>query len=330
MPFDPAKNTAKLVVLGMVLLLVVLSFLLIKPFLITLMSAAVLAYLCYPLYTFVARKTSRKTLAACLVILALLLLVALPSYYIINGLYNETKLLLQNHPYASMMQLFSPTLSSWLAEGMKKMLAFFATKASEFIFSLPALFLNLIVFIASLFYFLKEGPEMLHKLEFLLPLKSPQRQLFHREFSGVASGVMYGIILTGLIEGILGALGFYLFGFSSPILWGLIMFILTIIPGVGTPLIWGPAGIIKILQGNLFAGVGILIYGIILTVLIEFFLKNKIIVHKSRVHPLLVLLGVFGGLKLFGFVGLIIGPLLLGMLIPFTRGFLSGKRAKEA
>lgn len=328
MPFNPAKNTSKLIVLGMALLIIALSFLLIKPFLITLMSAAVLAYLCYPIYKLVSLKIHRKGIAASLVIIALLLLVALPSYYIVNGLYNETRQLLQNHSYTSLIQAFSPGISSLLAEAMKKVVAFFATKASEFIFSLPAFFLNLFVFFASFFYFLKEGPEMLQKLESVLPLKQRERQLFRREFSGVASGVMYGIILTGLIEGILGALGFYLFGISSPILWGLIMFILTIIPGVGTPLVWGPAGVIKILQGNIFIGIGILLYGIILTIVIEFFLKNKIIVHKSRVHPLLVILGVFGGLKLLGFVGLIIGPLVLGLLIPLTRGFFSRKQSQ--
>ena len=322
MPFEPAKNLSKLLVLGMVLLIIALSFLIIRPFLIAVISAAVLAYLCYPLYKLVYRKLPRKSIAASMVIAVLLLLVALPAYYIVHGLYNETRMILQNYSYNTFLQAFSPEISSLLAEGINKMIAFFATKASEFIFSLPALFLSFFILIASLYYFLKDGPEIFEKLESLLPLNSGEKQLFHREFQGVASGVVYGALLTGIIEGVLGAIGFYLFGISSPILWGLIMFILSIIPGIGTPAVWIPAGIIRLFQGNLYAGIGILVYGIILTIAVEFFLKNRIIVHKSRVHPLLVLLGVFGGLKFLGFVGIIIGPLVLGLLIPFTRSFL--------
>jgi len=322
MPFDLGKNTPKLLVLGMVLLIITLSFFIIRPFLIAVISAAVLAYLCYPVYRLIYKKIPRKSVAACLVIAALLLLVAVPAYYIVYGLYNETKIILQNYSYNTFLHALSPEISSLLTEGMKKMIAFFATKASEFIFSLPSLFLNFFILLACLFYFLKEGPEIFEKLEFLLPLKPQEKQLFHREFQGVASGVVYGALLTGIIEGVLGAIGFYLFGISSPILWGLIMFILSIIPGIGTPVIWIPAGIIKLVQGNLFAGIGILIYGSILMVVVELFLKNRIIIHKSRVHPLLILLGVFGGLKFLGFVGIIIGPLVLGLLVPFIRSFL--------
>ena len=83
------------------------------------------------------------------------------------------------------------------------------------------------------------------------------------------------------------------------------MFVLAVIPGLGTPIVWLPAGIIKIIQGNLFAGLGIMAYGIIMVVLIEFLLRPKLIKDKSKIHPLTILLGVIGGLKLLGFVGII-------------------------
>ena len=87
-------------------------------------------------------------------------------------------------------------------------------------------------------------------------------------------------------------------------------------------MVWGPAGIIKLIQGSTFSGIGIIIYGVLLIILVEFMLKNKIIVDKSKIHPLIVLLGVLGGLKFLGLVGLIIGPVILGMLIPFIRTFV--------
>ncbi|HLC57686.1 MAG TPA: AI-2E family transporter [Candidatus Nanoarchaeia archaeon] len=312
----------KLILLFILLVLVTLSFLLIRPFIITIISAGVLAYLCYPVFSIINSRIRRKTFSALIIIFLLILLIAIPLYFVLNALYMETKIILQNYDYTSLINTLSPELSDFLDEGIKKMVMFIASKASEFLLSLPSLLINLLIFITCLFYFIKDGPELFLKLESLLPFRHEEKQFLHNEFKKTASGVMYSVVLTGLIEGVLGAVGFYIFGVPSPILWGLIMFILTFIPGLGTILVWGPAGIIKLIQGSTFSGIGIIIYGVLLIILVEFMLKNKIIVDKSKIHPLIVLLGVLGGLKFLGLVGLIIGPVILGMLIPFIRTFV--------
>ena len=322
MPFLESKAYSKLIFIVIMALFLFLAFSIVRPFLIVVISSAVLAYLFYPIYTRVNSRIKKPGLSSLLMILVLILLVMVPAYYIAQSLYLETRTIIQGHPYSSFLQSLSPETSSLFSEGMKKIVVYFAERTSEFIFSLPQLILSLFIFIFSLYYFFKDGPKIVDDIESLLPFRENERNFFHREFKAVTSGVIYGLLLTSLIEGVLGGLGFYLFGISSPIMWGLIMFVLAVIPGLGTPIVWLPAGIIKIIQGNLFAGLGIMAYGIIMVVLIEFLLRPKLIKDKSKIHPLTILLGVIGGLKLLGFVGIIIGPLILGLLVPFIEGFI--------
>src|SRR3989344_4518685 len=317
-------NQSKFILLIFILLLVVLCFLIVKPFALSIITAAVLAYLFYPLFLRINSKIKNSSLSAVTLIFLLVMLLAIPLYFVIQGLYIETKSLIMSYSSLNLPEI-SPEILGLLNEGMQKIAGFLAEKASEMIFSLPLLILNLFILIFALFYFLKEGPSLIYSAESLLPFQKSEKEFLNKEFKGVTSAVVNGILLTSLLEGVLGGFIFYLFGISSPILWGFIMFILAIIPGVGTYLIWIPAGLIKIIEGHILAGVGIIILGILVIMLIEFLLRQKIIHDKSKIHPIAVLLGALGGLKLLGFVGIIIGPLVLSLLIHFVEVFILEK-----
>ena len=97
------------------------------------------------------------------------------------------------------------------------------------------------------------------------------------------------------------------------------MIILSFLPVVGTSIVWVPAGILLILSEETFRGIGLLLWGGILVMNVDNFLKPRLISGKSNVHPVTVLLGVLGGLKLFGFIGLVAGPLILALLITLIR-----------
>ena len=93
------------------------------------------------------------------------------------------------------------------------------------------------------------------------------------------------------------------------------MGILSLLPLIGTAIIWLPIGIMLLVEGHVFAGLGILIYSAVLTSNVDNLIRPKIISKKANIHPVLVLIGVFGGLKLFGFVGVVAGPLILALLL---------------
>ena len=85
----------------------------------------------------------------------------------------------------------------------------------------------------------------------------------------------------------------------------------------GAAIVWLPTALIKLLNGDLFNGIGLLVYGVLVISLVDNFIRPMIISRKSRVHPLVIILGVFGGLSLFGFMGILVGPLILAVLIAF-------------
>ena len=140
----------------------------------------------------------------------------------------------------------------------------------------------------------------------------------------MTQAVVYGHLLTAFAQGLIGGLGFLVFGLSSPILWGIIIGIAGLIPMVGTAIVWVPASIylflVGILQDSLpymARGIGLFVYGFLIIGTVDNFLKPKLIGGRAKVHPALILIGLLGGLTVFGLIGAIYGPLILAMLVTF-------------
>ena len=133
------------------------------------------------------------------------------------------------------------------------------------------------------------------------------------------------MILIAIIQGAVGALGLWLFRAPSPVILGIVMVILIILPVVGAVLIWLPIAIIKILQGDMFNGIGLLLFGILILSTIDNFIRPKIIGTRAKIHPVIILIGVLGGIELFGIIGMVLGPLILGILSVFLEFYIQEK-----
>ncbi|SFB72180.1 Predicted PurR-regulated permease PerM [Flexibacter flexilis DSM 6793] len=125
--------------------------------------------------------------------------------------------------------------------------------------------------------------------------------------------------LISLIQATMLALGFWVFGFSDALFWGMVGFFMSFIPVLGTPLIWVPAGLIALAQGDNFGGIGILLYGAIVVLNIDNVLRMFIASKMGDIHPLITLVGVILGVPILGIMGLVMGPLLISYFIIFVR-----------
>ncbi len=150
MPLNNFKPQ-KFIFIILMLILIALSFFILRPFIIAIISAAVLAYLCYPVFKIINKQIKNSTASSIITIALLTILIAIPLYYMLNALYLETKNLLQGYDYSHVLSSFSPNISSLLSEGINKAVFFFASKASELLFSLPALIL---IFVVLIVYFI--------------------------------------------------------------------------------------------------------------------------------------------------------------------------------
>ncbi|MEK6834729.1 MAG: AI-2E family transporter [Nanoarchaeota archaeon] len=312
------KNS-KYLFIGVFLVIMILAFLVVKSYIASLLTSIVLSYLFFPLYKRLNNYIKNKSISALIILLLLIIIIVIPTFFIINSLVKEA-LPLYSYIRTNELQL-NPEISNVL----NKIMQYILNEASNIAFTIPKFLIHLFVTMFLFYYFLRDGERFVQEIKKRIPLDEKHKNHVVNEFKNVMYAMVYGLILTGIIEGVIGTLGFYIFKIDSPIFWGIIMMILTILPGVGTSVIWGVAGILKLLQGDTFNGIGILIYGFIFISGTEALLKLKFIEKKSSIHPALIVLGVFGGITLMGFIGLFFGPLILILFITFLKSILKEK-----
>jgi predicted PurR-regulated permease PerM len=173
---------------------------------------------------------------------------------------------------------------------------------------------QIIIFIA--FYFLlRDGHVLLEYFKDIIPLMSDERDEFMRRTGVVLRAVVFGVVLTAGVQGVLGAIGWWFVGLSSPLLAGALMALLAMIPFVGTPTVWIPGAIYLFLVGDNKKALILILWGLCVVSTVDNFLRPYFISGKANMSTLLVFLGAFGGLAAWGFMGLFVGPLILSLLV---------------
>ncbi len=173
---------------------------------------------------------------------------------------------------------------------------------------------KLIFVILILFFFYRDGAEIIKQLRHVLAkfIGSQSNQYLHA-VGMTTRAVVYGVLLTAIVQGLVAGLGYWVAGSSSPVLFGIITAVLALVPFC-TPLAWGAAGLLLFLQGNTAGAIGIWIWGAVVVSQIDNILRPIFISSVGKIPFLLVLFGVLGGLFAFGLVGLFIGPIILSIL----------------
>ncbi len=301
------------------------------------LGGVVLAYLFSPLYNKLVSFFKNETVSAFITSFIVLALITIPLIFAGNAILNEATTFfynVRNIDYTKIGEEYiekfigkpvneNIDIAKFIEDGLHKLSLSLLQNVDNFILSLPKMILSLFVMFFIMYYSLKDGKRLLFSLKEALPLKREYKENIANRFNDTIYATMYGVVVTAIVQGGIGALGFFIFGVSSPILWGIVMIILAMIPFVGAAFIWFPAALIKLASGDTLNGIGLLLYGIFIVSTIDNIIKPKIIGRRSKVHPALILIGVLGGLKLFGIIGIIIGPLLLAVLTVFFEIYIN-------
>jgi len=355
-----SKLYPRLFFLGLLAAILILGFYITRPFLPALLTGATITYLCYPFYCKSLNYIKNKNAAAFAVSIIIVLLFTVP-FIIILGLVSQeayyTYTTLSQHNLGTNFMKIACRDEGWLScKGMRtvvsllpeqnldyylqvsieKITKFIVENFSAFIVSLPSIMLNFFIMIFVVYYLLKDGNKVAERIKNLLPLKEPHKQKVLARFHDLTFGSFYGSILMAVLQGVLGGIGFLVLGVPSALLWGFVMILFALVPYFGTAVVWLPAALDLIFQGYLqndtsftVRGVVLIIYGLLVVSTIDNFLKPKLIGSKTKVHPIVVLLGVLGGLKLFGFIGIILGPVMLALLMTFVEIYETEKGEVE-
>jgi len=173
------------------------------------------------------------------------------------------------------------------------------------------------------FYMLTDGDKFVKYMYDLSPLSDEHDKKLFEKFTGMAGAVLVGNGFGGLIQGVAGGALFLFLGWSSPFLWGVIMGFLAFLPILGIGIVMIPSAIILILKSRLAAGIFVLIFYGVLSWGIEYLFKPKVVGNRVKMHPLIVFFAILGGLKTYGILGIIYGPLIATLFLTLADIYFS-------
>lgn len=211
------------------------------------------------------------------------------------------------------------SIANWLAETI---ISTAENIGREMAAIAPGLALGLVIAGFITYYGFSQGEEFYTWFRRALPLPDEIEDRLFDDIRKITKIVFVGNILVSVLGGIIGAISFLIFGVPNAIFWGFIMIILGILPVVGAPMVWIPAALWLFIDGHPASALGILIVnGLIVVGYVDNILRPKMIGLAANVHPVLILVGVLGGLEAFGPLGFVIGPLVLAIFIALVRSY---------
>lgn len=181
------------------------------------------------------------------------------------------------------------------------------------------LVINMFLMTVSMFYFFIDGRRFVAEMTRLIPLERRYIEAFSREFTDVAYAIIYGNTLTALIQGVVGFVGLLIARVPHAGVWGAAMVLVALLPVGGTALVWGPIGVALLLTGRTSEGLFLLSWGALLVGSIDNVIRPKLCGSRMALHPLLVFLSMFGGVAVFGMMGLLVGPLIASLFMAMVR-----------
>jgi len=330
----------KFYILTSVFILFVLGYLayrIFQPFLIAIAWAAVFAIVFYPVYTFISRHIKSRSFASFLTTVLIFLIITGPFLSLSLVLLDEvrdTAEKIDKETLDSIKNIFAVPKIAHLVEKIQSYFGMEGISVGELILenlkrlgnsllnnlslwaaNITNIFIDFIFMIFAIFFFLKDGPDFLGRISRYLPFSEEQKGRLASQVKDMVVSTVYGGVVVAIIQGILGGIAFFVIGIESPVLWGTAMAIMSFLPLFGTFSIWGPASGYLILQGSYIKGIGLLLFGFFVIGMVDNILKPMIISGRTRMPTLLIFFSVIGGINFFGFIGFIMGPLVLALFL---------------
>jgi predicted PurR-regulated permease PerM len=332
------RHVLNIVVLLLVILLISAIFLsMIRHFLMVILLAGIFSAMAQPVYRRFERwLKGRRSLASFATLVAICLVVFLPLvglFGIVAGQaieishsvkpWIEDKLsqpsalddLLKSAPYYDSISAYDDLILKRAGELVGKMSSVLFDSLSSVTLSTVNFLFLFFVLLYTMFFFLKEGDLILEKILYYVPLTDSVEQRMLDKFTSVTRATIKGTLVIGIIQGTLAGLAFWAVGIDSAVFWGMVMTVLSIIPAVGTTLVWLPAVIILAASGHYAKAIGLGLFCGLLVGSVDNILRPRLVGKDTKMHELMIFVGTLGGISLFGIVGFIIGPIIAALFV---------------
>jgi predicted PurR-regulated permease PerM len=310
------------------------------PFFSAVLWATVLAIVFAPLYRRILRSFGqRQNLAALTTLLVVVTLVILPLSLTATSLAQEATSLYDRVQsgelnLGTVFQQLRDALPAWatdlldrlglthlgavqerLADALKRGSQFLAAQALSIGQGAAGFVLGLVVMLYLLFFFLRDGRALAKRIQDAIPLPPEEERDLFKKFTTVIRATIKGSILVAALQGALGGLIFWILGLHAPVLWGVVMGLLALLPAIGAAVVWLPVAIYLLATGSILQGMVLLVFGALVIGLVDNILRPLLVGQDTKMPDFIVLISTLGGLATFGLNGFVVGPVIAAMFI---------------
>ena len=334
--------------LGVFLLLLFQILHILSPFYTGILGAIVLVLIFFPIHRFVLNKvgTGRPNLSSSVSTGLVTLLIVLPFIFFTWLFIRELSSVLP------ILERFGETVRNWQRDGiifnfpalkeiestLSGLLGIVQTNFQEIVSeildkfiklltqvgkNIPKnaflVFINMMVMIFTLFFLFRDGPTLFHRFKELVPMDEKHKDLIAHQLYITVTSVVRGVFVVALTQGTLAGIGYLIVGVTSPVVLGFATILAAIIPLIGAATIWLPVAIYYLAQGFLGKGIFLFIWGVLVISLVDNFLRPILIGSRAKLPILFLFFGILGGIKVYGPMGIFLGPLVVALLIAFIK-----------
>jgi predicted PurR-regulated permease PerM len=318
----------------LLLALLVLGLWVVFPFLYTAIMALVLGIIFYPFYRRYLQWTGRPSVAAALSVLTVVFLIILPAGVLLTLITSQIAGIVQvfsatpdkvsgllvhwENYFLPLVERFEHLIGAelnvmdWFWQTVQRVAQTVAKYSPSVVTGTANFFLNLFIMLLLLFYVFRDGNRLYERLLKLSPIKDKYERRLATEIQDTIYGIFYGSFLTGALQAVLATGGYYLAGIPGALVWGVITFFVSFIPLLGTAAVIVPLLMYLMVIGHYGHALFLAIYGALVIGMVDNFLRPFLI--KSNLHQAFLFLGLFGGMAVFGPIGILLGPIIMALL----------------
>jgi predicted PurR-regulated permease PerM len=217
-------------------------------------------------------------------------------------------------PFAEQLEPYRDQIYTRFGEAISQLGTFLANSASTITQGTVAFVLNLFVMLYALFFFLLAGPRLLHVFDYT-PLTDKDRDVIVEKGISITRATLKGTLVIGVLQGTLAGAAFAVVGIPSPVFWGAVMALASVVPLLGTAIVWVPAVVYLLFQGQIAAGVGLLAWCAVVVSGADNIVRPRLVGNDTRMPDVLILMSTLGGIAMFGATGVVIGPVVAGLFL---------------
>ena len=323
--FQNLKWIAALIIIGA---FTYLSWKIISPFIYVLIWSSIIAMIFMPLYKYILKKIKSKNFSAIITLIIIIIIVIIPLLFFGLLAVKELKVAISSLKIAVEKIMSDPIwgerLKKWLDWAQEKMpIEDIGAYLSNILLNNTGYLINNVIglvvsvcfSIFTLFFIFRDSDDIKNAIMSFLPFSDQKKQQILDKISNVVSASVNGIVIIAVLQGILGAFILWVLRINAPLFWGMIIIILSVIPLLGASIIWLPISGYFIFNGMYVKAAILISFGILVMSSVDNFLRPKLVGQRAKMHELMIFFSVLGGIKLFGILGILLGPVIFSITV---------------